>query len=186
MNVCLGIAFAACHKLGYVLFSFSFVSRYFLISLHFFFDPLVVQEHTVLSPCFWEFSNFLFINFYFIPLWFEKMHDSFSILKLLNCFMASVQFSRSVVSDSLRPHGLQHARPPCPSPTPRVYSNSCPLSRWCHPTILSSVGPFSSCPQSFPPSGSFQMSQLFASGGQSMEFQLKHQPFQWTFRTDFL
>ena len=122
----------------------------------------------------------------FIPLWFEKMHDSFSILKLLNCFMASVQFSRSVVSDSLRPHGLQHARPPCPSPTPRVYSNSCPLSQWCHPTILSSVGPFSSCPQSFPPSGSFQMSQLFASGGQSMEFQLKHQPFQWTFRTDFL
>ena len=80
----------------------------------------------------------------------------------------SVQFSRSVVSDSLRPHEPQHARPPCPSPTPRVYSNSCPLSRWCHPTISSSVVPFSSCPQSFPASGSFQMSQPFTSGGQSI------------------
>ena len=76
-----------------------------------------------------------------------------------------VQFSHSVVSDSSRPHGLQHARLPCPSPTPRVYSNSCPLSRWCHPTISSSVVPFSSCPQSFAASGSFQMSQLFESGG---------------------
>ena len=80
----------------------------------------------------------------------------------------SVQFSRSVVSDSLRPHGLQHARPPCPSPTPRVYPNSCTLSRWCHPTISSSVIPFSSCPQSLPASGSFPMSQLFALGGQSI------------------
>ena len=80
----------------------------------------------------------------------------------------SVQFSRSVVSDSLLPHGLQHARPTCPLPTPRVYSNPCPLSRWCHPTISSCVVPFSSCPQSFPASGSFQMSQLFASGGQSI------------------
>ena len=79
-----------------------------------------------------------------------------------------VQFSCSVVSDSLWPHGLQHARLPCPSPTPRVYSNSCPSNRWCHPTILSSIIPFSSCPQSFPPSRSFQMSQLFASGGQSI------------------
>jgi len=81
---------------------------------------------------------------------------------------SSVQFSRSVVSNSLWPHGLQHTRPPCPSPTPGVYSNSCPLSRWCHPTISSSVVPFSSCLQSFPASGSFQMSQLFASGGQSI------------------
>ena len=79
----------------------------------------------------------------------------------------SVQFSRPVVSDSLQPQGLQHARPPCPSPTPRVYPNSCPLSRWCHPTISSSVVCFSSCPQSLPASGSFQMSQLFASVGQS-------------------
>ena len=79
-----------------------------------------------------------------------------------------VQFSRSVVSDSLRPHEPQHTRPPCPSPTPGVYTNLCPLSRWCHPTISSSVFPSSSCPQSFPASGSFQMSQHFASGGQSI------------------
>ena len=70
------------------------------------------------------------------------------------------------MSDSLRPHELQHARPPCPSPTPRVYLNSCPSSRWCHPAISSSVVPFSSCPQSLPASGSFPMSQLFAWGGQ--------------------
>ena len=82
--------------------------------------------------------------------------------------LSSVQFSRSVVSESLRPHEPQHARLPCPSPTPGVYPNSCPLSWWCHPTISSSVIPFSSCPQSFPASGSFQMSQLFAWGGQSI------------------
>ena len=80
-----------------------------------------------------------------------------------------VQFSSvAVMSNSLWPHGLQHARPPCPSSTPRVYSNSCPLSQWCHPTISSSVIPFSSSLQSFPPSGSFPVSQLFASGGQSI------------------
>ena len=78
----------------------------------------------------------------------------------------SVQFSRWVVSDCLRPHEPQHARPPYPSPTPGVHTNPCPLCRWCHPTISSSVVPFSSSPQSFPTSGSFQMSQLFASGGQ--------------------
>jgi len=81
----------------------------------------------------------------------------------------SIQFSRSVVSHSLWPHGPQHARPPCPSETPRVYLNSCPLNIWCHPTISSSVVPFSSRLQSFPASGSFQMSQFFASGGQSIE-----------------
>ena len=78
------------------------------------------------------------------------------------------QFSRSVMSDSLQPHGLEHTRPPCPSATPGVYSNSCPLNQWCHPTISSSVVPFSSCPQSFPESGSFQESQFFKSGGQSV------------------
>ena len=78
-----------------------------------------------------------------------------------------VQFSSSVVSDSLQPHGLQHARLPCPSPTPGAYSNSHPLSRWCHPTISSSVVPFSFCPQSLPASRSFPMSQLFAWGGRS-------------------
>ena len=80
----------------------------------------------------------------------------------------SVQFSHSVMSDPLRSHGLQYTRLPCPSPTPRAYSNSCPLSRWCHQTISSSVVPFSSCPQSFPASGSFQMSHFFISGGQSI------------------
>ena len=78
----------------------------------------------------------------------------------------SVQFSRSVVSDSLRLHGLQHSRLPCPLPTPRAYSNSCALSRWCHPTISSCVIPFSSCLQSFPASGSSPMSHFFTSGGQ--------------------
>ena len=78
------------------------------------------------------------------------------------------QFSHAVMSDSLRPHELQHTRPPCPSPTPRVYSNSCPTSQWCHPNISSSVVPFSSCPQSLPASGSFPMSQIFAWGGQSI------------------
>ena len=81
---------------------------------------------------------------------------------------SSVQFSHSVVSNSLQSHEPQHARPPCPSPTAGVYPNPCPLSWLCHPTISSSVVPFSSCPQSFPASGSFQMSQLFASGGQSI------------------
>ena len=80
---------------------------------------------------------------------------------------SSVQFSCSVTFNSLQPHGLQYTRPPCPSPTPGVYSNSCPLSRWCHPTISSSVVPFSSCLQSFPTSGSFQMSWLFTLGSQS-------------------
>ena len=79
---------------------------------------------------------------------------------------SSVQFSHSVMSDSLRPHELQHPRPPCPSPTPRACSNSCLSSQWCHPVILSSVAPIFSCLQSLPPSGSFLRSQLFASGGQ--------------------
>ena len=82
--------------------------------------------------------------------------------------ISSVQFSRSVVPSSLQPHGLQLARPPCSSSTPRVHPNPCPLSQWCHPTISSSVIPFSTCPQSFPASGSFQMSQFFQSGGQSI------------------
>ena len=82
--------------------------------------------------------------------------------------LGSVQFSHSVVSDSLQPHESQHARPPYPSPTPRVYSNSCPSSWWCHLAIWSSVSPFSSCPQSLPASGSFPMSQFFTWSGQSI------------------
>ena len=84
------------------------------------------------------------------------------------CIPSYLLFSLSVMSDSLKPHGLQHARLPCPPPSPGVCSNSCPLSQWCHPTILSSVIPFSSWLQSFPASESFQMSRLFASGGQSI------------------
>ena len=87
-------------------------------------------------------------------------------MNIINC-VSSVQFSCSVVSDSLRLHELQHARPPCPSPTPGVYPNPCPSSQWCHTTISSSVVIFSSCPQSLPASESFLMSQLFAWGGQS-------------------
>ena len=93
------------------------------------------------------------------------------LLSYLLCRMlviSSVQFSHSVMSDSLQPHGLQHARFPCPSPSPRAYSNSCPSSQWCHPTISSSVIPFSSCLQSFSASGSFPMNQFFPSGCQSI------------------
>ena len=89
--------------------------------------------------------------------------------KTITTLSSSVQFILSVVSDSLGPHGLQHVRPPCPSLTPGVYSNSCPLSRWCHSTISSSVVPFSSCLQSFLASRSFPMSWFFTSGGQSIE-----------------
>ena len=89
-------------------------------------------------------------------------------MEFVSVLFSSVQFSRSVVSDSLWPHELQHARPPCPSPTPGVHSNSCPLSWWCHAAILSSVIPFSSCFQSFPESRSCPLSQFFTSGGQSI------------------
>ena len=105
-----------------------------------------------------HFFEHLYVMFFMYTIWF--CFDSM--------FTQSVQFNCSVVSNSLRSHGLQHTRPPCPSPTPGFYSNSCPLSRWCHPTISPSVVPFSSCLQSFPASGSFQMSQFFASGGQSI------------------
>ena len=97
----------------------------------------------------------------------------------------SVQFSHSVMSDSLQPHGLQHARPPCPSSIPGACSNSRPSSQWCHPTISSSVVPFSSHPQLFPASGSFQVSSLHQVA-KVLEFQLQHQPFQWILRIDFL
>ena len=83
-------------------------------------------------------------------------------------YFTTVQFSHSVMSDSSWPHELQHARPPCPPPTPRIHPNPCPSSRWCHPAISSSVVPFSSCPQSLPASESFPTSQLFAWGGQSI------------------
>ena len=96
------------------------------------------------------------------------MSDKELLFRIYKGFFSSIQFSRSVESDSLRHHEPQHARPPCPSPTAGVHPNPCPSSRWCHPTISSSVIPFSSCPQSFLPSGSFPMSQLFAAGSQSI------------------
>ena len=107
--------------------------------------------------------------------WFDLIYDpAIPLLGIhteetrIRCHLTSVQFSCSVISDSLRPHEPQHTRPSCPSPTPGVHPNPCPLSWWCHPTISSSVVPFSSCLPSFPASGSFQMSQLFVSGGQSI------------------
>ena len=100
-------------------------------------------------------------------------------------YCSQAQFSCSVLSDSLRPHGLQHTRPPSLSPTPRVYSNSCPLSwRW-HPTISSSVIPFSSCVPCFPASGSFKWVSSLYQVAKVLEHQLQHQSFQWIFRTDF-
>ena len=126
-------------------------------------------------------SHFFLVSQLFFPL----CTRAFFFFNIFWAF-SSVQFSRSVMSNFLRPHGLQHARPPCPSPTPRVHPNPCPLSWWCHPTISSSVVPVSSCLLSFPTSESFQMSQLFTSGGQVLEFQLQHQSFQWTPRTDLL
>ena len=101
-------------------------------------------------------------------LWFKATLYCFNSYSSYTTRWYSVQFSHSVISDSLWSHGLQHARLPCPSPTPGACSNSCTLNWWCHPTISSSVIPFSSCPRSFPASWSFSKSQFFASGGQSI------------------
>ena len=97
----------------------------------------------------------------------KAVYCHLAYLTYMQSQFSSVQFSCSVMSDSLWPHEFQHTRPPCPSPTPRVHSNSCPSSWWCHPAISSSVIPFSSCPQSLPASASFPISQLFTWGGQS-------------------
>ena len=125
-----------------------------------------------------SFQEFFHSFFFFFKVWSNESLTTMTTLlsnlfhlfrKIFYVNHPSVQFSTvTVMSDSFRPHKLQHARPPCPSPTPRVHWNPCPSSRWCHPTISSSVVPFSSCSQSFPASGSFPMSQLFASGGQSI------------------
>ena len=112
-----------------------------------------------------EFSFFFFFSASIYILTATQFVEK-TLFSPVNCL--SVQFSRSLMSDSLRPHELQHASPPCPSPTPGVHPNSCLLSQWCHPTISSSVSPFCSRPESFPASGSFPMSQLYASGGQSI------------------
>ena len=119
-------------------------------------DSLLIQRFS----SFFLHSILCALVIFFIVFWGQKEYPQTSIRYV-------VHFSHSVVSVSFRPHELQHARPPCTSPTPGVYPNSCPLSRWCHLAISSSVIPFFSCFQSFPTSGSFQMSQLFASGGQN-------------------
>ena len=121
----------------------------------------------------WDTTEWFNIFMEYIPFEDIENHGYISLyciwypIIVLKLYISSVQFSRSVMSDSLWPHGLQYARPPCPSPTPGVYSNSCPLSQWCHPASSSSVIPFSHL-QTFPASGSFQMSQFFASGGQNI------------------
>ena len=104
----------------------------------------------------------------------------YSVLQGLICPFSSIQFSRSVMSNSLWHHELQHSRPPCLSPTPGVHPNSCPLSQWCHPTISSSVVPFSSCPQSFHHQGLFKWVSCLYQLAKILEFQLQHQSFQWT------
>ena len=129
--------------------------------------PTLVYEYTLFFPSWLPFpgmySNQIQKPIFKVLSYFFKYH--LSPVNLLDL----VRFSRSVVSDSLQPHGLQHARFPCPSPTPGTCLNSCPSNRWYHQTISSSVIPFSSCPQSFPASGSFPRSQFFTSGGQSIE-----------------
>ena len=129
-----------------------------------FLSYLIIVHFSHFSAFFW--SQWIFLEVYFI--------------------FSSVQFSRSAVSDSLWPHELQHARPPCPSPSPGVHSNSCPSSRWCHLATSSSVVPFTSCPQSLPASGSFPMSQLSQEVAKVLEFQLQHQSFQRNLRVDLL
>ena len=138
---------------------------------HVYFRVVTISIHFVIS---------LFIYFYFTLQY--CIGFQFSSAQSLS----SVQFSRSVMTDSLGPHESQHARPPCPSPSPGVHSDSHPSSPWCHPAISFSVIPFSSCPQSLPASKSFPMSQLFAWGGQSMDFQLCHHSFQGNPRADLL
>ena len=114
------------------------------------------------------FSRKDILYLYFIGVYLLYTAMSVSAIQQNESTISSVQVSCSVMSDCLRPHESQHARPPCPLPTPRVHSNSCASSWWCHPAISSSVVPFSSCPQSLPASGSFPMSQLFTWGGQSI------------------
>ena len=114
-----------------------------------------IREHGL------SFRVFLILKLYLFPILLLLTYGKFPHL-------SSVQFSHAVMSDSLRPHGLQHSKLPCPPVSPEICSNSCPLSQWCHPTNSSSLAPFSSCPQSFPASRSFPMSWLFTSGGQSI------------------
>ena len=140
------------------------------------FGMLFKRQHSMSSSyvpqqnlfCFYYWRKLILSSFFFSPYFLLMFNLKDTIKKKSLSMFCSVQFSRSVTSNSLRPHESQHAAPPCPSPTPRVYSNSCPSSQWCHPAISSSVVPFSSCPQSLPASGSFPMSQISSWGGQSI------------------
>ena len=142
------------------------------------------------NVCFPDPNNAYLFMYYFLSVDFTSMKTFSNLLpifiELFVLLFSSVQSSHSVMSDSLQPHGLQHTRLLCPSQTPRANSNSSPLNWWCHPTTSSSIVPLSSCLQSFLASGSLPLSQFFASGSQVLEFQLQHQSFQWTPRTDFL
>ena len=148
----------------------------------------VIPESTLITFYDWamelpSFCKRIQINFWIFSRYFPlKGWWIWSLKYIFN----SIQFSHSVVSESLWSHEPQHTRPPCPSPTPIVYSNSCTLSRWCHPTILSFVVPFSSCLQYFPASVSLLVSHSSHQVAKWLEFQLQHQSFQWIFRTDFL
>ena len=143
----------------------------------FFFFSCFSGIYDFLIHIFSHYTFFVVINFIVITVCYI-LRSLFQLLLLL--------FSCSVMSNCFRPHGLQYARLSCPSPSPRVCSNSCPLSWWCHLTISSSVTPFSSCSQFFPASRAFRVSQLFPSGGQVLELQLQHQSFQWISKNDFL
>ena len=136
---------------------------FFLIFPSFIFSSVLI--HSVCRPKFLTYVIYLLFKMSYKTSLLTTNSVSFCSSDKVFIFL---YFGSVQLSDSLPPHGLQHARLPCPSPTPGAYPNSCPLSQWCHPTISSSVIPFSTCPQSFPASGSFQMSQLFASGGQSI------------------
>ena len=127
---------------------------------------VVVTQHWECTKCRW--LGHLLMDIFLLWPSSHNIHVYQIILNFYNAVCQLLWFSHSVMSDSLRPHGLQHARLPCPSLSPTDCSNSCPLSQWCHPTISSSVVPFSSCPQSFSTSGSFPMTQFFSSGGQSI------------------
>ena len=131
----------------------------------------VSKERVHVLVWMYVFMSLFFYSFIHLCIWLKivwALLIKMIILSHCPSWYLSVQFSCSVVSNSLWPHEPQHARPPCPSPSPRVHLNPCPLCRWCLPIISSSVVPFSSCPRSFPGSGSFPVSQLFASGGQSI------------------
>ena len=130
----------------------------------------MLQYNSTISFYKWSFLKFPKVCLYYLKDGGTKgqRENLMSTYFMSGSVLSSAQFSRSVMSNTLQPHELQHARLPCPSPTPGVHPNPCPSSRWCHPAISSSVVPFSSCPQSFPGSGSFQVSHLFTSGGQSI------------------